>query len=401
MTAPKIFTVSEIVRDVRVSLETMYPDVWVGGEISNLNRHSSGHCYLSLKDAAAQLSVVIFRDDFRRLVFLPENGMQVTVHGRLTVYPAQGKFQMVAVAMEPQGRGALQIAFEQLKTKLEKEGLFRTERKRPLPALPQWIGVVTSLDGAALHDILSVLNRRFAGLRILVAPVKVQGAGAAEEIAQAIERLNREFPDLEVLLIGRGGGSLEDLWAFNEETVARAIAGSRIPVISCVGHETDFTIADFVADLRAPTPSAAAEIVIRSRLEILELMRNLTSRLCSYINYRFGDLENRLRHAAASRMLTHPGLWIDERFQDVDRLTERLRQVFDSARAHQEKDLRHLCEKLQLLSPLATLSRGYAVAWKLPERRILKDAGDTAAGQDLEVQVAKGRVYAKVQRTEL
>lgn len=399
--ALKIFTVSELVRDAKASLEAMYPGVWVEGEISNLNCHSSGHCYFTLKDAGGQLSDVLFRDDFRRLLFKPESGMQVIVLGRLTVYPPQGKFQMVGSTMEPKGKGSRQLAFEQLKTKLEKEGLFDAARKKPIPALPQWIGLVTSLDGAALHDMLSVLDRRFANIRILIHPVKVQGEGAARDIAEAIQRLNTGYSGLDVLLVGRGGGSIEDLWAFNEEVVARAIAASRIPVISCVGHETDYTIADFVADLRAPTPSAAAELVTRAKVDLQQHLQNLSSRLRSHMAYQLDDLEQRLRHAAGSRMLQKPFTLIEERMQEVDQLRERLAQVARNRISHWDKDMHHLFEKLHLLSPLATLSRGYAIAWKLPERQILKNANSVQSHDHIEVQLQQGKIYAQVERTEL
>jgi len=396
-----IFTVSELVHEAKESLEATYPGVWVQGEISNLNLHSSGHGYFSLKDSGAQLSAVMFRDDLRRLRFKPENGLQVILNGRLTVYPPQGRFQMVATEMDPQGKGGLQLAFEQLKAKLEKEGLFAQERKRPIPALPQWIGIITSPDGAALHDILTVLDRRFANLRILVCPAKVQGMGAAEEIADAIERINRDYPDIEVLLVGRGGGSLEDLWAFNEERVARAIAASTIPIISCVGHETDFTIADFVADLRAPTPSAAAELVIQAKSELLQQLESLYSRLCSHLQYRLGDLEQKLGHALSSRMLQKPTAMIEEALQEVDALWERLLQIVGHGLEGWERDFAQVSGKLQLLSPLATLARGYAIAWKLPERKILKKASSLRTEDQIEVQLLEGKVYAEVKRTEI
>jgi exodeoxyribonuclease VII large subunit len=400
MTQP-IFTVTEVVRDAKASLESMYPYIGVKGEISNLNLHSSGHAYFSLKDPGAQISAVMFADDVRRMRFRPENGLQVILQGRLTVYPPQGRFQMVASAMEPQGKGGLQLAFEQLKAKLEKEGLFDAGRKKPIPALPQWIGLVTSLDGAALHDMLSVLNRRFANIRILIHPVKVQGEGAAREIAEAIRRLNNDYPALEVLLVGRGGGSIEDLWAFNEEIVARAIAASTIPIISCIGHETDFTIADFVADLRAATPSAAAELVTRAKSDLYQQLATQVVRLRSAMEYQIHMLEQRLQHAMDSRMLQKPLALIEEHLQDVDALRDRLAQVARNRVDHWDKDLRHLFEKLHLLSPLATLSRGYAITWKLPERRILKSAAAVQSGDSIEVQLQQGTIYAQVERSEL
>ncbi len=397
----KIFTVSEVVYDAKVNLETLYPDLLVQGEISNLNLHSSGHCYFSLKDSGAQLSSVMFRDDVRRLRFRPENGLQVILNGRLTLYPPQGRFQMIAVSMEPQGKGSLQLAFEQLKAKLEKEGLFDAARKKPIPALPQWIGIITSQDGAALHDMLTILNRRFANVRILICPAKVQGEGAGQDIADSIRRLNTDYPEIEVLLVGRGGGSLEDLWAFNEEVVARSIAASQIPIISCVGHETDFTIADFVADLRAPTPSAAAELVIQVKSELLEQLVSLFSRLKSAVSYHVGELAQRLSHALSSRMLQHPTTLIEEHLQDVDALSIRLAQIAKHRMDNWERNFAHLMEKLHLLSPLATLSRGYAIAWKLPGRELVKKASSLKPRDAIEVQLHAGRVYAQVQRTEI
>lgn len=397
----KIYTVSEIVREVKTGLEALYPDLWVEGEVSNLICHSSGHCYFSLKDAGAQLNVVFFRDEFARLRFRPENGLHVVVRGRLTLYPFQGKFQLVGSTMEPRGKGALQLAFEQLKAKLQKEGLFESERKKPIPSLPQWIGIVTSVDGAALQDILSVLNRRFANLRTLICPVRVQGEGAAQEIADMIQLLNRDYPTLDVLLVGRGGGSLEDLWAFNEEIVARAIGASKIPIISCVGHETDYTIADFVADVRAPTPSAAAELVIRAKTELLQHVDNLTSRLQSQIRYLLEGFAQRLTHVLTNRVLSQPLGWLDERRQECDDLRERLLKAARDGLEQRKKNLTHLLEKLNILSPLATLGRGYAIAWKLPERHIITRSTQVRAEESIEIQVHQGRVHAKVQRTEV
>jgi exodeoxyribonuclease VII large subunit len=397
----KVFTVSEVLRDAKTNLETLYPDLWMEGEISNLNRHSSGHCYFTMKDAGGQISAAMFRDDFRRVKFNLEDGLQVIVRGRVTLYPPQGRFQIIVSQIEPKGKGGLQLAFEQLKAKLMKEGLFDEARKKPIPELPQWIAVITSPDGAALHDILNVLDRRTAGLRILICPVKVQGAGAAEEIAEAIGLLNRSFPELEVLMVGRGGGSLEDLWAFNEEVVARAIAASQIPVISCVGHETDFTIADFVADLRAPTPSAAAELVSKGRIELGEKVAYSFSRLRSQITFKLEELTQCVAQASSNRMLRRPTALIEEYSQEVDAMLERLRLSAQNRQEHRQKDLQHLLEKLHLLSPLATLSRGYAIAWKQPEHEVIKSARKIKESDTIEVQLHEGRIYAQVQRTEI
>src|SRR5512136_2779310 len=264
----RILTVSRLTALIRSTLEENFEHVWVEGEVSNLSTPSSGHLYFTLKDAGAQLRCVMFKGAVRNLRFRLKDGMGLILRGRITVYEQRGDYQLIAEYAEPLGIGALQLAFEQLKERLVREGLFDESRKKPLPVLPQRIGVVTSPTGAAIHDILTVVNRRFANVQILIVPVRVQGDGAAAEIAAAIDDVNR-YGAVDVMIVGRGGGSLEDLWAFNEEAVARAIARSRIPVISAVGHETDYTIADFAADLRAPTPSAAAELAVKDRDELV------------------------------------------------------------------------------------------------------------------------------------
>ena len=263
----RIYSVAELSLEIRNLLERQFPDVWVTGEVSNLRAAGSGHLYFTLKDETAQLRAVCFRNQARYLKFKPQDGLAVIARGRLSVYEARGEYQLYVEFLEPAGLGALQLAFEQLKQKLAAEGLFDPARKKPLPMLPRVIGVVTSPTGAVIRDILRILHRRFRNINVLIYPVKVQGEGAAQEIAQGIEYFNRQAP-VDVMIVARGGGSLEDLWAFNEEVVARAIAASKIPVISAVGHETDFTIADFVADLRAPTPSAAAELVVRRKQDL-------------------------------------------------------------------------------------------------------------------------------------
>src|SRR5678815_2829750 len=291
-----------IARDV---LEDTFPDVWIQAEISNFKAHGSGHHYFSLKDARSQLNAVMFRGVNVHLRFKPADGLAVLARGRLTIYDTRGSYQMNVQWMEPLGAGSLQIAFEQLKAKLKAEGLFDPERKRPLPSLPRRIAVVTSPTGAALKDILRVLERRYAGLDVIIAPCRVQGDGSAREIADAIGIVNEisagSGPRVDVMIVGRGGGSLEDLWAFNEEVVARAIAASRVPVISAVGHEVDFTIADFVADLRAPTPSAAAEMVIKSREELLARVTTAGTRLSQAARYLVLSRRRRVEGLARSR----------------------------------------------------------------------------------------------------
>ncbi|HXG04019.1 MAG TPA: exodeoxyribonuclease VII large subunit, partial [Candidatus Binatia bacterium] len=278
MSQRAVLTVTQLTEQLRRTVEERFPAVWVEGEISNFRLYGSGHAYFTLKDEGAQLRAVMFRTRTRRLRFEPTDGLHVLAFGALEVYPQRGEYQLVVELLEPRGVGALQLAFEQLKQRLGAEGLFDAGRKRPLPRFPRRIGLVTSPDGAALRDMLRIIGRRFAGLSIVLAPCRVQGEGAAEEIAQGLADLNR-LGGVDVIIVGRGGGSLEDLWAFNEEVVARAIAASKVPVISAVGHEVDVTIADFVADVRAPTPSAAAEMVAARRDELIERFAALELRL--------------------------------------------------------------------------------------------------------------------------
>jgi len=298
--------------------------------------------------------------------------------------------------LEPKAMGALQLAFEQLKAKLEKEGLFDQSRKKPIPPFPAVIGIVTSLQGAAISDMLSILRRRFEGLHIRIYPVAVQGDGAAPQIAQAIHDFNRHFADTEVLLVGRGGGSLEDLWAFNEEIVARAIAASKIPIISCVGHETDFTIADFVADLRAPTPSAAAELVVQNKDAVLEHLRRLTTSLPAGLLSLLRRYAERLKYLSQSPTLKNPRRIYEEPARRVDESTGRLAQSLKQAVLHAEKDLKLQAEKLGALSPLNVLARGYAIAFKLPEETAIRASKEVGAGCRVKVRVHQGEFITEV-----
>ncbi len=293
-----VLTVSDLNRRIKASLESGYADIWVEAEISNLRVPSSGHCYLTLKDSASQVRAVMFRHARARLRFIPQDGMQVVCRGNINVYEPRGEYQLVVDRMEPRGAGALQMAFEQLKSRLAAEGLFNPAHKKPLPFLPRRIGVVTSATGAALRDILQVLARRFPSLHIRILPVRVQGEGAAQEIAAAIAAAN-DASVADVLIVGRGGGSLEDLWAFNEECVARAIFNSSIPVISAVGHEIDFTIADFVADMRAPTPSAAAELAVPEKRELVRTVAQFAAGLSRRLAQRIAGEKSMLRSATA------------------------------------------------------------------------------------------------------
>ena len=319
----RVLTVSELTHAVKDTLEGRFGGLWVEGEISNLRIHTSGHVYFTLKDEEAQVRAVLFRSRVRRVRFEPADGLHVLAFGRLDVYAVRGEYQLVCEVLEPKGLGALQLAFEQMKARLAAEGLFDAGRKRPLPTLPRRVGLVTSPTGAAVRDFLRVVTRRFAGLQVLVCPVRVQGETAAGEIAQALGTLNRRG-DLDVIVLARGGGSLEDLWAFNEEAVARAIAASKIPVISAVGHETDVTIADFVADLRAPTPSAAAELVVREKAELVRQVATLGTRLRHAMGQRTRRVADRLADIRRRRVLTDPGRPLRDWARRVDDLGARL-----------------------------------------------------------------------------
>src|SRR3990172_9779705 len=317
----KILTVSELTRMIKGSLEESFPHVWLQGEISNFKRHTSGHLYFTLKDEGAQISGVMWRSRAENLLFSPEDGMEVQARGAITVYPPRGNYQIDVVRMLPVGIGELQLAFEQLKRKLEAEGLFDPAKKKPIPEFPHAIGVITSPTGAALQDIRSVLERRQPSVEVVVLPVRVQGPGAAEEIAVAIREMN-QYGDIDVLIIGRGGGSLEDLWAFNEEVVARAIYQSSIPVISAVGHEIDFSISDFVADLRAPTPSAAAEIAVRDRSEILDILGNYCYSMKQNMTERVKTFRDRIGSLLASYSFNRPKdllLQYSQRIDEIER----------------------------------------------------------------------------------
>lgn len=368
----RALSVSEITRNIRALLEEGLSSVWVEGEISNFKRHSSGHMYFSLKDDQAQLGCVMFRRENSALVFEPADGMKVVCFGRVGVWAPRGQYQLYVERLEPKGVGALQIRFEQMREKLRREGLFDEARKRPLPFLARRIAVVTSRDGAALRDILSILERRFSNAHILIAPVPVQGAGAASEIAWMIDALN-EARLADVLIVGRGGGSLEDLWAFNEETVARAIFRSGIPVISAVGHETDFTIADFVADLRAPTPSAAAELVLPRREDLLERIVKLKLR-------------------AAQAFLAD----IPNRFQRLGEMKRALGMFLRSYVLSRKETAARLVGKLDVLGPLATLKRGFSVSLKLPGRKVLSTVRAVKIGDQVETRLRDGFFKSRV-----
>jgi len=435
----RVFSVSELNAAIRGLLDQEFGDISVSGEISGLKLAASGHYYFTLKERESAIKCVAFRSAHRYWKFRPQDGLAVVARGRIDVYEARGEYQLLVEVLEPQGLGALQLAFEQLKKKLAAEGLFAPERKRPLPRFPQRIGIVTSLRGAAVADMVQILSRRFPGIHIRIFPAQVQGEGSVEEVCRAIQWFSRSgWPDL--LIVGRGGGSLEDLWTFNEEAVARAIAASAMPVISAVGHETDVTIADFVADLRAPTPSAAAEMAICTRDEVLERITGCRSKAVQAMRYRLAMLERRLRSQGTDRALGVLHRRVGRGLQRIDeqeyRLRERVRLTIDSrerarralderlrrfdvrprlasaARRLESADARaihtmrlgivrrrsrleQLSAKLSQLSPLRILERGYAIVSN--PSGILKDSGSAPSGSSIHVRLARGALDARVE----
>jgi len=435
----KIFSVAELSVQIRNLLEREFPDVWVAGEISNFRAAPSGHCYFTLKDDSAQLRAVCFRNQARYLKFKPQDGMAVIARGRLAVYEVRGEYQLCVEFLEPAGVGALQLAFEQLKQKLAAEGLFAAERKKPLPMLPRVIGVVTSPSGAVIQDILRILRRRFRNLSVLLYPVRVQGEGAAQEIAKGLEYFNRRRP-VDVIIVARGGGSLEDLWAFNEETVARAIAASQLPVISAVGHETDFTIADFVADLRAPTPSAAAELVVRPKHELQAELGDRGRHLSQIMRLKLSEAWQALTELRMHHIFQTLAGRIAERAQRVDdcaiALERGMRARLDSARRrwltasagvvrydiarhfrlkraaladHEQRYrnsmrryltersflLAHLDSMLKERNPRTILQRGYSIT-RDAEGKVIRDAAQVPTGAAISVLLARGELDALV-----
>jgi exodeoxyribonuclease VII large subunit len=404
--AKRIYSVSELTRNIRVVLEDTFPEVWIEGEVSNFTRHSSGHMYFTLKDEASQLACVVFRSVNQKIKFALSDGMQLICFGRISVYDRRGAYQLYVEQVEPKGVGALQLAFEQLKEKLAKEGLFDEERKRPIPYLPTRIGVVTSPTGAAIRDILEVTRRRFSNIEIVINPVKVQGKGAAGEIAHAIKEFNKLATSLfaprgiDVLIIGRGGGSLEDLWAFNEEVVARAICASRIPVISAVGHEIDYTIADLVADLRAPTPSAAAELVTPRKEELEERIVVMAEQLRSLLLNKIGLWREKLTALQESYVLREPLNLFRQAKQRLDEFERSLRRHTCVLLDAKKQALGFFIGKLEALSPLAVLERGYSITMNLPKGSIVKDAQALRKGDTIKSRLARGALISTIERVE-
>jgi exodeoxyribonuclease VII large subunit len=439
----RALTVSELTDRIQGVLEVDFFDVWVEGEVSNLNVAASGHWYFSLKDDHAQVRSVVWKTAARLIRFRPKDGMKVVARGSVRVYPPRGEYQLSVEVLEPLGKGSLQQAFEDLKDRLEKEGLFDPRRKRPLPMLPRRIGVITSPTGAVIRDILRVLEVRYANLEVLIYPARVQGPEASGEIMQGIRALNK-LKDLQVLILARGGGSLEDLWPFNEEQVARAIVSSRIPVISAVGHETDFTIADFVADLRAPTPSAAAERVVQAKDEICARIDDMARRLDGALKLRLARTRARVAAVAAHRVFEAERGRVRTRAQRVDELQRRAESGLTRHSERARQSLRRTRERLEAfrwdrlaaerrdavarrlerlgvavrnavdarrgrfarqagmlesLSPLSVLSRGYALVWD-PRGRLLRDPAAVEVGDPLRIRVHGGGLRASVTAKE-
>jgi exodeoxyribonuclease VII large subunit len=432
--------VTELTADIRVVLESGFADVLVEGELSNCRLWQTGHLYFTLKDSGAQIRGVMFRSAVRFLKFRAEDGQHVIARGRVSVYDQKGEYQIVCEALEPKGLGALQLAFEQRKRKLEAAGLFDPARKRPLPVLPRKIGVVTSLDGAALRDILSVLAKRYPQAHVVIRPARVQGEGAAQEVARGLQMIAR-VPGVDVVIVGRGGGSIEDLWAFNEEIVARAIAACPVPVIAAVGHETDVTIADFVADLRAPTPSAAAECVVARRDEFVARIDRQRERADAALHRRLLQLRSRVQTLDSSRGLARVPAAIAMRGRHTGELTQQMRHAMRdriggqarrlavAARALERHDPRRrlgetrarlaagrarldagmerrrardsarfagLAGRLESLSPLAVLGRGYAVCWDATRTHVIRAATEAAPGDAVRVTLGEGELTCEV-----
>ncbi len=392
-TEKRIYSVTELTKLIKGALEEQFAGIWVEGEISNMVTPRSGHTYFTLKDGGSQTRAVMFRYAGNRLKFQLENGMKVLARGKISVYEPRGEYQLIVDYAEPRGAGALQQAFEQLKKRLEVEGLFDNARKKSIPVLPKKIGVATSATGAAIRDILNVVNRRFANVHVLIAPVRVQGAEAPGEIAHAITLFN-QLPDIDVLIVGRGGGSLEDLWAFNEEIVARSIFASKIPVISAVGHEIDFTISDFVADLRAPTPSAAAELVVQNKENLVQTVHVMTTRLKNAIVFMLA----RYKETSGQYILRlqDPRKRLSELQQRLDDVFHRLTSTFEHILDKKVYRLETFTGKLDSLSPLALLTRGYAICRNATTLHTIKTTAEVNIGEEVLVRLSEGELQCKV-----
>ena len=393
----RIISVSELNEYIKLVLEhdELLMNICVKGEISNFTNHyKTGHMYFSLKDAGGAVKAVMFRGNAIRLKFMPENGMKVLVSGRVGVFPRDGQYQIYVDSMEPDGIGALALAFEQLKQKLEKEGLFADWRKKPLPQMPMRIGVITSPTGAAIRDILNILGRRFPLAEVDLYPALVQGENAAADLVRGLAHFNRA-KNVDVIILGRGGGSIEDLWAFNEEPLVRAVAMSEIPVISAVGHETDFTLCDFAADKRAPTPSAAAEIAVPNAEDILYTVQTADMRLRRAMNQKISVARERLDRLASSRVLKNPQNVIDDKRMMLLREEQMLHEKMQAVLQRKGASLGEKAAKLDALNPLAVLARGYAAVFD-EENKVIKNTDGVKIGDDITLAMADGKISATV-----
>ncbi|MBD2869562.1 exodeoxyribonuclease VII large subunit [Paenibacillus arenilitoris] len=435
---PRIYSIKELNRYIRMKMESdnLLSDVWLRGEISNFTHHSSGHMYFTLKDRDSKIKSIMFASHNQRLPFIPKEGAKVIARGNVSVYERDGNYQFYVTAMQPDGIGSLYLAYEQLKAKLEAEGLFAAARKRPIPRFPRAIGVITSPTGAAVRDIIITLQRRYPSIPILIYPVLVQGAQAAPSIVKAIESMNR-FAETDVLIVGRGGGSLEELWAFNEEAVARSIAGSAIPVISAVGHETDYTIADFAADLRAATPTAAAELAVPNIAELKQQLQRQKQRIVQSMRYLVQDEKEKLNRIRRSPFFMHPRKYLLEQAQRHDRLKEqlerrtrmiaekgylrisrlraslaahhpgeraafaakrlesasnRLEQAMTAVVKNKKQTLHGSIRQLDALSPLKVMARGYSLVYDEREKTLIKSIAEVRPGDAVTVKVADGQL---------
>ncbi|NLJ84416.1 MAG: exodeoxyribonuclease VII large subunit [Halanaerobiaceae bacterium] len=391
----KIFTVTEITKYLKdiLAQDPLVNDIWISGEISNFHHHSSGHMYFTLKDQNSAISAIMFKGYNSQLKFQLEDGLKVIAHGYISIYEPRGTYQFYIDSMEPAGKGALYLAFEQLKEKLEKEGLFDPVHKNKIPLLPKKIGIVTSPTGAAIRDILSVIQRRFPNISLLIVPTLVQGEMACEQLVKGIEYLNSRG-DIDLIILSRGGGSIEDLWPFNEENLARAIYNSSVPVISGIGHETDFTIADFVADLRAPTPSAAAELAISSRLELEKRIENSRERLSYAIGNKIREYRKRLEGLMERRVFARPEELFSKEIQQLDDLSRRLEWSMEKELNSRKEEFQFLNGKLESLSPLKTLARGYSISSL--QGKIIDSIDEVEIGQEIQIRVKDGQIKGKV-----
>ncbi len=401
-TEAKIYTVSRITKYIKNLFENDYnlQDIWILGEISNFKLHSSGHMYFVLKDQESQIKGVMFKGNNLSLRFMPQDGMKVKVRGDISVYERRGEYQLYVKEIVEAGKGELYLAFERLKEKLKAEGLFSEEFKKKLPLIPKDIAVITSPTGAAIRDVITISLRRFPNLSILVVPSLVQGTLAAQEIAKKIDFLNKHFNNLDFIIISRGGGSLEELWAFNEEILARSIYNSKIPIVSAIGHETDFTISDFVADLRCPTPSAAAEMTIPDKSSLINNINLLNSKLNKAINRNLELKVENINSINKSIQYQGPENKINQYYQYIDEFSVRIKLRIKHQIELYEEKIKKDKQRLDSLNPVAVIERGYSICRKIPGKEIIKRLNQVEIGNEIEVIISDGKMLGKVDKKE-